>query len=122
MELYIEVLKVFLLPQIIAGLIGGCFGVRAVFKHYLELYGWELTITFSVIGLISAGGASEYFYNVQEVTSLFLHMLIGCGTGILGTSAVDAIRLAAPLLMKDLVNNTGESLIEKILVFLKLRK
>jgi len=122
MEIYILAMQVFIVPQVIAGFVGGLLGIASIFRSNKELYGLELTIIFSLFGILVAGSVAEYAFMVKELDSVILHIVLGSLTGLLGSSGIDALRLTAPKFMQDLVDDTGQSLIKRILVFLKLRK
>lgn len=122
MEIYFGAIQVFMIPQVIAGLIGGLLGVACLFKSNKEQYGIELTIIFSVLGVLSAGGFAEYMLTNHSLISVILHTVLGAVAGMVGASGVDAVRLAAPRLTRDIVNGTGEGLVQKVISFINIRK
>lgn len=122
MEIFINAIGVFKLPQVIAGLLGGCIGAGLLAKAYLEVYSKGLCLLFGMLGVISAGAASEYALIHWEIVSIFLHTILGAISGIVGASGIDAVRLAAPKLMKDLVEGTSESIVTKVISLINWKK
>lgn len=122
MDIYISALQVFLLPQVIAGFMGGLLGVSSLLKSTAAVYGWELTLIFAVVGVLFSGGTAEYVISDWEMTSVIAHAILGVFSGILGFSGIDAFRLAAPKLTKDLMDEASTGIIHKLLITLGLRK
>lgn len=116
MELFIEALYGLLIPQVVAGLLGGLLGAMISLK--IELYGWRLSILFGLGSIVCAGALAEYLTYTYEVKFILLHCGLGMLVGILGNAAIDSINLAAPEYMNKAVRGTGDGLLAKIKLFL----
>lgn len=120
MGLLIEALYGLLIPQVVAGLLGGLLGAMISLK--IELYGWRLSILFGIGSIICAGALAEYLTYTYEVKFILLHCGLGMLVGILGNAAIDSINLAAPEYMNKVVRGTGDGLLTKIKVLLPTGK
>lgn len=114
MSTFLSSLELLIIPQVVTAIIGGFLGVACLWKSFVSVYGYILTSLFSVIGLVSAGAASEFFFNSYGTSSIFYHCLIGCGAGVLGVSGIDALRLLAPKIMKKIIDATGNTAVNII--------
>lgn len=112
MELMIVALYGLLIPQVVAGLIGGLLGSLISVK--VELYGWRLSILFGICSVISAGALAEYLTYSNGLEFILLHCVLGVLVGVVGNSALDALNLAAPEHMRKIVNGTGDGILYKI--------
>ena len=122
MELLMIALEVFTVPQVIAGLVGGFIGVGLLLKSYVPLYGWGVSLLFAMIGLISSGAAAEYAFLHWGITSIFLSAILGAISGVVGASGIDALRLASPQFMRDLIDGSSESLVTKLISLITWKK
>ena len=122
MELLMGALEVFTVPQIIAGLVGGSIGAGLLLKSYVPLYGWGVSLLFAMIGLISSGAAAEYAFLHWGITSIFLSAILGAISGVVGASGIDALRLASPQFMRDLIDGSSESLVTKLISLITWKK
>ena len=116
MGLFIEALYGLLIPQVVAGLLGGLLGAMISLK--IVLYGWRLSILFGIGSIVCAGALAEYLTHTYEVKFLLLHCGLGMLVGILGNAAIDSINLAAPEYMNKAVRGTGDGLLAKIKLIL----
>lgn len=116
MGLFIEALYGLLIPQVVAGLLGGLLGAMISLK--IELYGWRLSILFGIGSIVCAGALAEYLTHTYEVKFILLHCGLGMLVGILGNAAIDSINLAAPEYMNKAVRGTGDGLLAKIKLIL----
>lgn len=114
MDLLLTALQGYLVPQVIAGIIGGVFGSIISAKQKIELYGYTVCFFLGLISTIWAAGIAEYFFYVKGLTFIFAHMGLGALVGIIGVSAVDVINLAAPDKMKVIVDKTSDGFIDRI--------
>lgn len=108
----IEAIYGLLIPQVVAGLLGGLLGAMISIK--IELYGWRLSILFGIGSIIGAGALAEYLTYTYEMKFILLHCGLGILVGIVGNSGLDAINLAAPDYMRKVVNRTGDGLMSKL--------
>ena len=116
MEQFIIAMHGVLIPQVVAGLIGGVLGAMMSIK--IERFGWRLSILFGVGSIIGAGAVAEYLTHVYSVEFILLHCGLGILFGIVGNAALDAINLAAPEYMRKVVRGTGDGLLAKIKLYL----
>lgn len=119
MELFVEALYGLLIPQVVAGLLGGLLGAMISIK--VELYGWRLSILFGIGSIICAGALAEYLTYSYDVKFILLHCGLGMLVGIVGNAGLDAINLAAPEQMRKIVKGTGEGILYKIKKYLPTR-
>ena len=119
MELLVEALYGLLIPQVVAGLLGGLLGAMISIK--VELYGWRLSILFGIGSIICAGALAEYLTYSYDVKFILLHCGLGMLVGIVGNAGLDAINLAAPEQMRKIVKGTGEGILYKIKKYLPTR-
>ena len=116
MQGLIEAVYGLLIPQVVAGLLGGLLGAMISIK--VELYGWRLSILFGIASIIGAGALAEYLTYSYEIRFILLHCGLGILIGIVGNAGLDAVNLAAPEYMNKAVRGTGEGLLAKIKLIL----
>lgn len=116
MEEFLLAMHGMLIPQVVAGLMGGLIGAMISIK--VELYGWRLSILFGIGSIIGAGALAEYLTHTYKLMFILLHCGLGILVGIVGNSALDAINLAAPEYMRKVVRGTGDGLVAKIKLIL----
>lgn len=116
MEGFIIAMYGVLIPQVVAGLMGGVLG--AMISIRVELYGWRLSILFGIGSIIGAGALAEYLTHAYGLQFILLHCGLGILVGILGNSALDAVNLAAPEYMRKVVRGTGDGIVNKIKSYL----
>lgn len=112
MDAFIEAIYGLLIPQVVAGLLGGLIGAMISIK--VELYGWRLSILFGIGSIICAGALAEYLTYSYGLEFILLHCGLGMLVGIVGNAGLDAINLAAPEYMRSVVNRTGDGVLDNI--------
>lgn len=112
MEQFIIAMNRVLIPQVVAGLIGGVLG--AMMSIRIERFGWRLSILSGIGSIIVAGAVAEYLTYAYSVEFILLHCGLGILSGIVGNAALYAIDLAAPRYMHEVVRSTGDGLLAKI--------
>ena len=110
MELMIVALYGLMIPQVVAGLIGGLLGSLISIK--VELYGWRLSILFGIGSILCAGALSEYLTITYAIKFILLHGVLGLLVGILGNAAIDALNLASVDFTRKLVNILSNGILE----------
>ena len=110
MELMIVALYGLLIPQVVAGLIGGLLGSLISIK--VELYGWRLSILFGIGSILCAGALAEYLTYSYDIEFILLHGALGLLVGILGNAAIDALNLASVDFTRKLVNILSNGILE----------
>ena len=116
MESYWTAIVGFLIPQVIAGLIGGFIGVWI--NTNLENYGLRLSVLFGISGIIAAGAMAEYMFYEHNLVYLLIHSLLGIVTGIFGSSGIDALKDNSHEITNGLVKDVGASLRKKLKSFI----
>lgn len=112
MEEFLAAMHGLLIPQVVAGLIGGVIG--ALISMKVDIFGWRLSILFGLGSIIGAGAVAEYLTHVYHIKFILLHCSLGILIGIVGNAALDAINLAAPDYMRKVINGTGKGILYKI--------
>ena len=112
MENFIIAMHGLLIPQVVAGLLGGLIGAMISVK--VELYGWRLSILFAIGSIIGAGALAEYLTYRYNFQFILLHCGLGILVGIVGNAGLDAVNLAAPEYMRKVVKGTGDGLLSKL--------
>lgn len=116
MEDFLIVMHGILIPQVVAGLIGGLLGAMMSIK--VDRFGWRLSILFGIGSIIAAGAVAEYLTYVYIIEFILLHCGLGILIGILGNAALDALNLAAPEFTRKIVKGTGDGILHKIKKYL----
>ena len=120
MEEFLAAMHGLLIPQVVAGLIGGVIG--ALISMKVDRFGWRLSILFGIGSIIGAGAVAEYLTLVYHIKFILLHCSLGILIGIVGNAALDAINLAAPDYMRKVINGTGKGILYKIGKYLPSNK
>lgn len=120
MEEFLAAMHGLLIPQVVAGLIGGVIG--ALISMKVDRFGWRLSILFGLGSIIGAGAVAEYLTHVYHIKFILLHCSLGILIGIVGNAALDAINLAAPDYMRKVINGTGKGILYKIGKYLPSNK
>lgn len=120
MEEFLVAMHGLLIPQVVAGLIGGVIG--ALISMKVDIFGWRLSILFGLGSIIGAGAVAEYLTHVYHIKFILLHCSLGILIGIVGNAALDAINLAAPDYMRKVINGTGKGILYKIGKYLPSNK
>ena len=120
MEEFLAAMHGLLIPQVVAGLIGGVIG--ALISMKVDIFGWRLSILFGLGSIIGAGAVAEYLTHVYHIKFILLHCSLGILIGIVGNAALDAINLAAPDYMRKVINGTGKGILYKIRKYLPSNK
>ena len=120
MEEFLAAMHGLLIPQVVAGLIGGVIG--ALISMKVDRFGWRLSILFGIGSIIGAGAVAEYLTYVYHIKFILLHCSLGILIGIVGNAALDAINLAAPDYMRKVINGTGKGILYKIRKYLPSNK
>lgn len=120
MEEFLAAMHELLIPQVVAGLIGGVIG--ALISMKVDRFGWRLSILFGLGSTIGAGAVAEYLTHVYHIKFILLHCSLGILIGIVGNATLDAINLAAPDYMRKVINGTGKGILYKIGKYLPSNK
>jgi hypothetical protein len=120
MEMFILAIAAMLTPPVVAGLMGGVLGALMSLK--VEIYGWRLSILFAIGSVIAAGALVEYLTSNGGQQLILTNCVVGMITGMLSSSALDSINLAAPDYMRRAVHHSGEGLLNKLKTVLPKEK
>ena len=102
MNTLLEVLYNILTPEIVSALLGGLIGASITIK--IDVYGYRLSILFSIGSIISAGAFSEYISIRWNINSLFAQGLIGIIVAIIANSLLDKIHVKSPKMIENLIS------------------
>ena len=111
MEIYLEALQRLLIPEVIAGLLGGVIGASTI---RVELYGWRFSVLYFIGAIISAGSFAEYITHTFGYRFILLHCIGGFIVAVVSTSLLDAIAITAPRFTKKLVDLVANGILEVV--------
>ena len=114
MSILLDVVITTLTPQVVSSLLGGFFGTLLQVNRKVAVYGVVTIVCLGIGGVVAAASASEYVTHKLDVSSIFIHALVGYLVGLLAVSTLDLLSELAPNQMSAIINGTGETALELI--------
>lgn len=114
MSILLDVVITTLTPQVVASLLGGFFGTLLQVNRKVAVYGVVTIVCLGIGGVVAAASASDYVTHRLEISSIFIHALVGYLVGLLAVSTLDLLSELAPNQMSAIINGTGETALELI--------
>lgn len=93
-------------PQVLFAMLGGFIG--ALISSDRKRYGWQLSLLFMVVAIFSSAGMADYLHTNKKIASIWWMFILNVPLGMVIGATLDAIRIASPRLIEQLVNKLGD--------------
>ena len=96
-------------PQVLFAMLGGFIG--ALISSDRKRYGWQLSLLFIVVAIFASAGMADYLYTNKKIVSIWWMFILNVPLGMVIGATLDAIRIASPRLIEQLVNKLGNGVV-----------
>ncbi len=99
-------------PQVLFAMLGGFIG--ALISSDRKRYGWQLSLLFMVVAIFASAGMADYLHANKKIVSIWWMFILNVPLGMVIGATLDAIRIASPRLIEQLVNKLGDGAVSII--------